>query len=433
MQDLVRQLDESSRRSFLAYAAKAALGVTLLPPAFVSGAPGDPTAPGTTPIMKKKALCDSVIFLYMRGGMSQIDTFDPKTDDATKGSTRPVATKADGLQLSNLLPKLGEQANDLSVIRSMTTRTGAHSQASYVMHTGYRQRPGMTHPQLGSWSQHFLGKSHPVLPSSVVISSGNPGPGFLPPDHSPLPIGDPNKGIKDLLPEVDKTRMNKRVNLARQFSSAFEYYFPHEDVKAYSDFYKQTVKFLSGDAAEPFDISKEPGNIRNQYGNHSFGQGCLLARRLVEKGVRYVEVKSRRSWDSMHGGTGQLNALANELDGTVSALMTDLRDRGMLERTMIVITSEFGRTSKVKGNGGRDHHPNGFSCALAGGGIKGGKAIGATNEKGREPDPKFEPKDLHATIATAMGMNVEKRFHPKGGGRPSFVGGRGKPIMDLLA
>ncbi|MBT7924296.1 MAG: DUF1501 domain-containing protein, partial [Opitutae bacterium] len=187
MQDLVRQLDESSRRSFLAYAAKAALGVTLLPPAFVSGAPGDPTAPGTTPIMKKKALCDSVIFLYMRGGMSQIDTFDPKTDDATKGSTRPVATKADGLQLSNLLPKLGEQANDLSVIRSMTTRTGAHSQASYVMHTGYRQRPGMTHPQLGSWSQHFLGKSHPVLPSSVVISSGNPGPGFLPPDHSPLP------------------------------------------------------------------------------------------------------------------------------------------------------------------------------------------------------------------------------------------------------
>ena len=174
MHDLVRRLDDDSRRAFLAYAAKAALGVTLLPPAFYREHQATRQLRGTTPMMKKKALCDSVIFLYMRGGMSQIDTFDPKTDDATKGSTRPVATKANGLQLSNLLPKLGEQANDLSVIRSMTTRTGAHSQASYVMHTGYRQRPGMTHPQLGSWSQHFLGKSHPVLPSSVVISSGNP-------------------------------------------------------------------------------------------------------------------------------------------------------------------------------------------------------------------------------------------------------------------
>ena len=430
MHDLARQLDDASRRSFLQYAAKTALGVTLLPPAFLGAAPGDPNKPVVVPM--KKATADAVIFLYMRGGMSQIDTFDPKTDGETKGSTRPVATKADDLQFSNLLPKLGDQAKDISVIRSMTTRTGAHSQASYVMHTGYRQRPGSTHPQLGSWAQHFLGKSDPVLPSSVVISGGNPGPGFLPPDHSPLPIGDPNKGIKDLLPDIDKERMDKRVNLARQFASAFEYYFPHEDVKAYSDFYQQTIKFLSGDASEPFDISKEPQKLRNQYGNHSFGQGCILARRLVEKGVRYVEVKSRRNWDSMHGGTRQLNSLADELDGSVSALMTDLRDRGMLERTMVVVTSEFGRTSKVKGNGGRDHHPNGFSCMLAGGGIKGGQAIGATNEKGREPEPKLEPKDFHATIATAMGMNVEKRFHPKGGGRPSFVGGRGKPIMELL-
>ena len=431
MEDIAKGLDEQSRRYFMEYAAKTALGVTLLPPAFLGAAPQKAENPGATPI--RKASADAVIFLYMRGGMSQVDTFDPKTDGETKGSTRPVRTKADDLEFSNLLPKLGDQAMDISVIRSMTTRTGAHSQASYVMHTGYRQRPGGTHPQLGSWAQHFLGKSDPVLPSSVVISGGNPGPGFLPPDHSPLPIGDPNKGIKDLLPEIDKGRMDKRVGLARQFASAFEYYFPHEDVQAYSDFYKQTIKFMSGDASEPFDISKEPQNLRNQYGNHSFGQGCILARRLVEKGVRYIEVKSRRNWDSMHGGTRQLNALANELDGSVSTLLTDLRDRGMLERTMVVVTTEFGRTSKVKGNGGRDHHPNGFSCMLAGGGIKGGQAIGSTNEKGREPDPKYEPKDFHATIATAMGMNVEKRFHPKGGGRPSFVGGRGKPIMALLA
>ena len=429
MYDIARQLDDSSRRSFLAHAAKSALGVTLLPN-FLQTALGAAKPAGAA--MGGKALCDNVIFLYMRGGMSQVDTFDPKTDPEIKGSTTPVATAADGLQFADTLPKLGELANDIAVIRSMTQRTGSHSQATYAMHTGYKERPGMTHPQLGSWAQHFLGKSHEVLPSSVVISGGNPGPGFLPPDFSPLPIGDPRKGIKDLLPKIDQQRMNKRVNLSRQFASTFQYYFPHDEVKAYSDFYDQTVKFFSGEASEPFDISKEPGSVRGQYGNNPFGQGCLLARRLVERGVRYVEVKSRRSWDSMHGGTGQLAALANELDNTMSTLLTDLSERGMLERTMVVVATEFGRTSKVKGNGGRDHHPNGFSCALAGGGIKGGQAIGLTDDKGRNPDPAYLPKDLHATIATALGMDVEERYHPKGSGRPSFVGGRGKPIKALL-
>ena len=430
MQDIARQLDEFSRRSFLAYAAKSTLGVSLLP-AFLQGVLGKGPAAGMA--MGRKALCDNVILLYMRGGMSQVDTFDPKTDAEIKGSTNPINTSADGLQFANTLPKLAALGDYISVIRSMTQRTGSHSQATYAMHTGYKERPGMSHPQLGSWAQHFLGKSHAVLPSSVVISGGNPGPGFLPPDHSPLPIGDPRKGIKEMLPKIDNKRLDKRVQLSRQFASTFEHYFPHDEVKAYSDFYDQTVKFFSGEASEPFDISKEPGNMRNLYGNNPFGQGCLLARRLVERGVRYVEVKSRRSWDSMHGGAGQLPSLANELDNTMSALLTDLRDRGMLERTMVVVTTEFGRTSKVKSNGGRDHHPNGFSCALAGGGIKGGQAIGMTDDKGRNPDPAYLPKDLHATVATALGMDVEDRYHPKGAGRPSFVGGRGKPIMELLA
>ncbi|MBG29868.1 MAG: hypothetical protein CMI31_07690 [Opitutae bacterium] len=429
MHDIARQLDDSSRRSFLAHAAKSALGVTLLPN-FLQTALGAGKPAGA--VMGRKALCDNVIFLYMRGGMSQVDTFDPKTDPEIKGSTEPMNTAADGLQFADTLPKLGELANDIAVIRSMTQRTGSHSQATYAMHTGYKERPGMTHPQLGSWAQHFLGKSHEVLPSSVVISGGNPGPGFLPPEFSPLPIGDPQKGIKDLLPKIDQKRMDKRVKLSRQFASTFQYYFPHDEVKAYSDFYDQTVKFFSGEAAEPFDISKEPGSVRGRYGNSPFGQGCLLARRLVERGVRYVEVKPRRSWDSMHGGAGQLPALASELDGTMSTLLADLSERGMLERTMVVVATEFGRTSKVKANGGRDHHPNGFSCALAGGGIKGGQAIGITDSKGRNPDPAYLPKDLHATIATALGMDVEKRYHPKGAGRPSFVGGRGKPIDALL-
>ena len=422
MNHLFPKISECSRRSLLLHAAKTTLGLSVLP-SFLNGA--ELKKPD------KKAPCERVIFLYMRGGMSQTDTFDPKEKNNIGGKSKPVKTQSPDLLLSDQLPKLALQANDLSVIRSLTTKTGAHSQARYVMHTGYRQRSGMTHPQLGSWAQMFLGKSHPVLPSSVLVASGNPGPGFLPPDYSPLPIGNASRGIKDLLPEIDKQQLDRRVKLAQKFSAAFSHYFPHDDVKAYNDFYDQTVKFISGDMAEPFDIQREPANLKNQYGNHPFGQGTLLARRLVERGVRYVEVTSSQNWDSMHSGTNSLNRLSNELDGTVSALMTDLRDRGMLDSTMIVVTTEFGRTPKVKGNGGRDHHPNGFSAMMAGGGIQGGIAVGETDDYGRDPFPEFEPKDIHATIATALGITGTKiRRLP---GRPTFLGGKPKPIREILA
>ena len=425
MKDFFSNLDEISRKSFLLHIARSTLGVSLTPSFLMSA------EPISKKVLNKKAPCERVIFLYMRGGMSQADTFDPKEKVSIGGKSKPIKTQSPELLLSDQLPKLAQQAKDLSVIRSMTTKTGAHSQARYVMHTGHRQKTGIIHPQLGSWAQMFLGKSHPILPSSVLIASGNPGPGFLPPDHSPLPIGNAARGIKDLLPEVDKVQLNKRVRLAQEFSSAFSHYFPHDDVKAYNDFYNQTVKFMSGDMAEPFDIQREPGNLRTQYGNHPFGQGVLLARRLVERGVRYVEVSSSQNWDSMHGGTNSLSRLANELDGTVSALMIDLRDRGMLDSTMVVVTTEFGRTPKVKENGGRDHHPNGFSAMLAGGGIKGGISVGETDENGRDPFPEYEPKDLHATIATALGMTGTKiRRLP---GRPSFLGGKPRPIKEILA
>jgi hypothetical protein len=426
MKDTLSNLDESTRRSFLLHAAYSTLGVSLAP-SYLLGA--ENTEPLKKPTVKPP--CERVIFLYMKGGMSQADTFDPKEKASIGGKSKPIKTQSPDLLLSDQLPKLAQQAKDLSVIRSMTTKTGAHSQARYVMHTGYRQKTGMTHPQLGSWAQMFLGKSHPVLPSSVLIASGNPGPGFLPPDYSPMPIGNASRGIKDLLPEINQEQLNKRVRLAQKFSSAFSHYFPHDDVKAYSDFYNQTIKFMSGDMAEPFDIQKEPGNLRSQYGNHPFGQGALLARRLIERGVRYIEVTSSQNWDSMHGGTNSLNRLSNELDGTVSALMNDLRNRDMLKSTMIVVTTEFGRTPKVKGNGGRDHHPNGFSAMLAGGGIKGGIAVGETDADGRDPFPEYEPKDLHATIATALGMTGTKiRRLP---GRPSFLGGKPKPIKEILS
>lgn len=423
MQDIVRQLDDCSRRAFVFHAAKAALGVTLLPiPIFAA-----PKAAGSNP----KNFCDNVIFLYMKGGMSHIDTFDPKTTDV-KGMSSPIRTKSPDLRISNLLPKLAQLGNHLAVVRSMAVRTGAHAEASYAMHTGFSMRPGTSHPHMGSWAQRFLGKRKHDLPDSVIVSGGNPGPGFFPPDHSPFPIGNPQKGIRDLLPKVPQNRFEKRVKLARRFAKAFEKYFPHEDVKAYSDFYDQTIRFFNGEASEAFDLLKEPRPMRERYGEDSFGQGCLLARRLVERGVRYVEVKFKRSWDVMHRGMDPVEELAASLDGPFSELIKDLKSRGMLNRTLVVLATEFGRSPKINQSGGRDHHPKAFSCVLAGGGVNGGKAIGATDPRGNNAKGEtYQPKNLHATMAHALGLPLDERIHGSGG-RPFFVGGQAEPIPGLF-
>ncbi len=423
MQKIARQLDERSRRAFIRHAASTALGVSLLPnPLFA--------APKTTGPFQK-SFCDNVIFLYMKGGMSHVDTFDPKTTNV-KGLSSPIRTKSPDLRISNLLPKLAQQAHHLAVVRSMTVRTGAHAEASYAMHTGFSMRPGTSHPHMGSWAQRFLGKRKHDLPDSVIVSGGNPGPGFFPPDHSPFPIGDPQKGIRDLLPKIPKHRFDKRVRLARRFAKAFEKYFPHEDVKAYSDFYDQTIRFFKGEASQAFDLLREPRAMRERYGEDSFGQGCLLARRLVEKGVRYVEVKFKRSWDVMHRGMDPVQELAATLDGPFSELIKDLRSRGMLNRTLVVLATEFGRSPKINQSGGRDHHPKAFSCVFAGGGVQGGRAIGSTDPNGNGAKGEtYQPKNLHATMAYALGLPLDERIHGSGG-RPFFVGGQAKPIPGLF-
>ena len=427
MHDIARQLDEQSRRAFISHAAKAALGVSILPSASHLLAKSTGAASAAA-----KAHCDNVIFLYMRGGMSHVDTFDPKTTEV-KGMSSPIKTKSPDLKISNLLPKLAQLGNHLAVVRSMHVRTGAHAEASYAMHTGFSMRPGTSHPHLGPWAQYFQGKRKHDLPDSVIVAGGNPGPGFFTPEHSPFPIGDPTKGIRDLLPKIPKARFNKRVKLARQFAESFEYYFPHQDVKAYSDFYDQTIRFFNGKAAEAFDLNKEPRPMRDRYGVDPFGQGCLLARRLVEKGVRYVEVKFKKSWDVMHRGMTAVEDLTATLDGPFSELLKDLQSRGMLKRTLVVLATEFGRSPKINQSGGRDHHPKAFSCVFAGGGVNGGQAIGATDPKGQGATGKtYQPKNLHATMAYALGLPLEERIHGSGG-RPFFVGGQSDPIPGLFS
>lgn len=419
----VRNLDELSRRDFLAGTAAAALGVTILPQL---GSADETVKPAAT------ATAKNVIFLYMEGGMTHVDTFDPKTASGIKGDSSPVSTNADGVQISNMLPRLAQQADKFAIVRSMSTKTGDHAGGNYLMHTGFARQPGITHPQMGSWAQHFLGRRAQLVPDSVVIGGGNPGPGFFRPDHSPLPIGDPEKGIKDLVPTIDKKQFERRLAYAETFRQAFEEHFPHDDVRSYADFYDETVKLFDSKTTEVFDITKEPANIRSLYGGSRFGRGLLLARRLVENDVRYVEVQLG-GWDGQHGNPGVAASRTNEMDAPVAALLQDLHDRGLLAETLVVLTTEFGRTPKVNDRGGRDHFPAAFSIMLAGGGVKGAQVIGQTDDQASSIDGEgYGPKDLHSTIAHALGLPLDKRVHA-GGGRPFFVGNRGTVIKQAFA
>jgi len=427
MKDFSLKLDELNRREFLAGIATAALGVSIMPGAM------DAATTGGGYVKPKNPKAKNVIFVYMNGGMSHIDTFDPKTNSEVKGISSPIKTNADGVQISSLLPNLAKQADKLAIIRTMAQKTGAHDQGKYVMHTGYSMRPGTSHPHMGSWAQYFLGRRNKTMPDSVLVNSGNPGPGFFPPDHAPFPIGDAAKGIKDLLPKINPKTFNHRVQLAQKFSRVFEQYFPHDDVRAYAQFYDETVKFFDDKTVAAFDINRESKAARALYGTSKFSNGLLLARRLIEHKVRYVEV-SHGSWDGMHNGMAAGEQRAGEVDAPLAALFQDLQQRGLLKETMVVITTEFGRTPKINQRGGRDHFPGAFSAVLAGGGVRGGQAIGQTNEQGikRVKGRKVSPADLHCTIAHALGLPLGDRIHGSGG-RPFFVGNQGKMVEEVFS
>lgn len=426
MNDFAKHLNDLERREFLAGVAKASLGVSILP-SFAHAAGGEAKAAA------KAATAKNVIFVYMSGGMPHVDTFDPKTDSEVIGQSGPIKSKTGGVQVSKFLPEIAKHTDKLAIIRSMSTKTGDHAGGNYLMHTAFKKRPGTSHPQIGSWAQHFLGRKSESMPASVVVGGGNPGPGFFQPDHSPFPIGDPNKGIRGLLPKLERKRFNHRVAMAKKFGQVFEERFPADDVKAYSQFYDETVKFFDSTTVNAFDINKEPRAMRERYGSSKFGRGLLLARRLVQHDVRYVEVQLG-GWDGQHNNIEVGERKTAELDAPFAALLQDLQATGLLKETLVVLTTEFGRTPKISARGGRDHFPRAFSAVLAGGGVKGGQVIGETDAKATNivKGEKYDPADLHTTIASALGLPYEKRIHGSGG-RPFFVGNRGKVIEQVFS
>jgi hypothetical protein len=420
-------LDTLSRREVFGRVARATLGVGLVPAisrqleAAVDG---------------KKPHAKNIIYLMMQGAMSHLDTFDPKPGRDEQGETKTIPTKTPGIVFGQSLEKLAGLSDRLAVVRSLTTETGAHEQGQYLMRTSYPMINSIRHPAFGSWAVHAMGKISKDLPSYVLVGNGNdhPGAGFLDPSLTPVPVADPTKGLENTVRPryLSEKNFDRRLALADRIDRDFKQRYAGQQLDAYNQLYKDAVRLMGSVDLQAFDIAQEKPEVRDRYGDSKIGLGCLLARRLVESGVRCVEVEFG-SWDMHRDVFDEMDEKGPQLDRAMAALLEDLEQRGLLASTLVVLATEFGRTPRINENAGRDHHPGVFSCVLAGAGVQGGAVYGQSDERGFRPDKDpVSVADFNTTIAAACGLPYEKEFHAPNG-RPFKIGGGGKPISAVLA
>jgi hypothetical protein len=422
---------EITRRDFAAKTASSLLGVGLLN-TFMEGR-AYAAFEGSSKL-KQVATAKNVIYLYMSGGQTHLDTWDPKEGVETAGPTKPIETSADGVRISEYLPLTAKQMHLGTVINSLTSTQGAHEQGNYMMHTSYELRGTIRHPAMGAWLNVFQGGGNSTLPNFVYIGndSRHPGAGFFPAAHSPLYVNNPENGLKNIRNNAPEDRFMKRMKLADDLDKDFRSTFQHRNVKAYVDMYDDAMAMMKSEDLKAFDLNDEASDVRAAYGRESFGQGCLLARRLVERGVRFVEV-SLGGWDTHNANFVRVPELCDVLDKGLSSLVADLNSRGLLEDTLIVLTSEFGRTPDINQNVGRDHYPKAFSAVMFGGGVRGGYTYGKTDKEGREVvENKVKIQDLNASIGYALGLPLDQViFSPSK--RPFTIADKGQPVLDLFA
>jgi hypothetical protein len=290
---------------------------------------------------------------------------------------------------------------------------------------------------MGAWLSHFQGPGNPSLPATVYVgnASRHPGAGFLPPSHSPLFVNNPANGLKNIERPKGLTSdgLQNRLQLAAALDAEFTKEFSKQgNVSAHAEAYDGAVKMMASKDVAAFDLTQETVTTRDSYGKEPFGQGCLLARRLVERGVRFVEV-SLHGWDTHSGNFVATPDLCRQLDGGLASLVSDLHDRGMLKDTLVVVATEFGRTPKINTNLGRDHYPKAFSAAMFGGGVNPGSVFGKTDKTGEEVvDDVITPPDFNATVGYALGLPLDE-IVMSSTGRPFKVADKGKPVVKLFS
>ena len=387
---------------------------------------------------------EAVILIWQGGGPSHIDTWDPKPDAPAeiRGTFDPIETSVSGIRISEHLPLVAKQMDKIALIRSITTNEGAHERGTHYMLTGFTPLPGFQVPGYGAVVSKFRGSRSALPPYIAVPSPLSYGgeAGFLGAALNPFsPSGDPassNFSVRDLdLPNgISGERADSRRTLREAIDGSFKQYEKGSDaIRATGEFYNRAYTLLSSqDARAAFDLKKESDACRDAYGRNRFGQSALLARRLVEGGVRFVTL-SVGGWDTHYNGFRALgDQLLPNYDRTVAALISDLHDRGLLKNTMVISMGEFGRTPVVNKDGGRDHYARVFSMMMAGGGIKGGQVIGASDARGMEVATRpVRPEDVAATIYRQLGIDYTQSIESPEGVRVTLSRG-GRHIQEML-
>jgi hypothetical protein len=377
----------------------------------------------------------SVIFLWLSGGPSQLETFDPHPDTKIAGGTKAITTAVKGVQLAEGFERLAEQMESVALVRSLVSKEGDHERGTYMLKTGYRPDPTVEHPSIGAICCHELPPGKTDIPRHISILTGrwSARGGFLGGEYDAFQIGDPSGRLPDVTAQVpsprDRTRVQDIDVVERAFSRGRR---RRVDETLHRETISRARTMMDSAQLKAFDVSTEPASVRAEYGDTPFGRACLAARRLVEVGVRCVEV-TLDGWDSHVNNHEIHRSQLKTLDPAFAALLRDLARRDLLSRTIVLCGGEFGRTPKVNVAAGRDHWPSGFSYALAGGGLRVGQAIGETDPEGKKDPVKPIPvENIHATVLNALGLNPAKENIAPATGRPIKLS-QGHPITELLA
>jgi hypothetical protein len=398
----------------------------------------------------------SCILLWMNGGPSTIDLWDLKVGHENGGPYKEIEA-APGLKIGEHLPKIARHGKHLAVLRGMSTKEGDHARGTYLMRTG--QLPsfaGIQYPSIGALMSKELGDPKSELPNFISIapqrffSQDAFGPGFLGPVHAPLIVGDnqfagpQNQALGqidnvlkvadlDRQQSVDAASHGARLDMLREVQEDFAAGRPGSVARSHAAAYDRAVRLMQSEGGKVFDLTTEDAKTRDKYGRNLFGQGCLLARRLVEKGVAFVEI-TLGNWDTHGNNFDLVKGLCGTLDAAWGALMDDLKDRGLLDTTTVVWMGEFGRTPKINQGKGRDHFPNAWSTVIAGGGVKGGQAVGKTSKDGTTvEDRRTTSADFLATVCMALGIDPTKT-NMSNVQRPIPIADRGaSPVTEVIA
>ena len=353
------------------------------------------------------------VLLWMQGGPSQFETFSPKPNHANGGETKAIATSVPGIEIAENLPRLASKMDDLAVIRSMTSREGSHPRATSLLHTGYLPTASVKYPTLGALVAHQKQDVECQLPSFVRVGAvrGGEGGGFLGVDYNPFVVARAGQPPANTQPTTSRERYRRRLGLLQRLEADYAGEGAGQIVEEHRKLYDKSARMILSPQMNAFRLDDEPAAARNAYGSSNFATGCLLARRLVASGVSFVEVVSN-GWDTHQDNFSRTRQRTNEIDRPFAQLLADLKDRGLLDTTLVIWMGEFGRTPRVNPRGGRDHYPRAFNVALAGAGIRGGRVIGSTDPGGSTvADRPVSVSDLFQTFCKSLAIRPGPREH----------------------